>query len=125
MNPSVSQVPFRELAKRNLLDLATIERDIFAVSFDNGKLVPIQPRYWDLHAGGTTSVFLGLWEGICTRPCRPRKAGSTVSIGVLEPCSEHSRQPSCEGAGVPGADKHVRLAALARTVSAALNPGSP
>jgi hypothetical protein len=58
MNPSVTGVPVRELAKRNLLDLAVIEREIFAVSFDNGKLVPIQPRYWDLEAGGTTSVFL-------------------------------------------------------------------
>jgi hypothetical protein len=58
MNPSVTRVPLRELAKRNLLDLAVIEREIFAVSFDNGKLVPIQPRYWDLQAGGTTSVFL-------------------------------------------------------------------
>jgi hypothetical protein len=58
MNPSVSRVPFRELARRNLLDLATIEREIFAVNFDSGKLVPIQPRYWDLQPGGTTSVFL-------------------------------------------------------------------
>ena len=58
MNPSVTRVPVRELAKRNLLDLAVIEREIFAVSFDNGKLVPIQPRYWDLEARGTTSVFL-------------------------------------------------------------------
>jgi hypothetical protein len=58
MNPSVERVQFRELARRNLIDLATIEREIFAVSFDNGKLVPIQPRYWDLQAGGTTSVFL-------------------------------------------------------------------
>lgn len=58
MNPSVTGVPFGELARRNLTDLATIEREIFAVSFDNGKLVPIQPRYWDLEAGGTTSVFL-------------------------------------------------------------------
>jgi hypothetical protein len=31
---------------------------IFAVTFDYGKLVPIQPRYWDLQASGTTSVFL-------------------------------------------------------------------
>jgi hypothetical protein len=58
MNPSVSRVPLRELAKRNLFDLAVIEREIFAVNFDNGKLVPIQPRYWDLQSGGTTSVFL-------------------------------------------------------------------
>lgn len=58
MNSSVIGVPFRELARRNLIDLATIEREIFAVNFDNGNLVPIQPRYWDLQAGGTTSVFL-------------------------------------------------------------------
>jgi hypothetical protein len=58
MNPSVTRVPFRDLARRNLLDLAAIEREIFAVSFANGKLVPIQPLYWDLQAGGTTSVFL-------------------------------------------------------------------
>jgi hypothetical protein len=58
MNPSVSAVPFRELARRNLIDLATIEREIFAVTFDNEKLVPVQPRYWDLQPGGMTSVFL-------------------------------------------------------------------
>lgn len=58
MNPSVSRVRFRELAKRNLLDLATIESEIFAVSFANGKSVPLQPRYWDLQPGGTTSAFL-------------------------------------------------------------------
>ena len=33
MNPSVSAVPFRELARRNLIDVATIEREIFAVTF--------------------------------------------------------------------------------------------
>jgi hypothetical protein len=40
MNPSVDRVPFPELARRNPIDLATIEREIFAVSLDNGKLVP-------------------------------------------------------------------------------------
>jgi len=64
MNPSVDRVPFRELAKRNLIDLATIEREIFGVRFDNGKLVPIQPRYWDLQPDGTTAVFLrNPWVG--------------------------------------------------------------
>jgi hypothetical protein len=48
----------RELATRNRVDLAFIEREILACSFDNGKLVPIQPRYWHLQAGGTTSVVL-------------------------------------------------------------------
>jgi hypothetical protein len=58
MNPSVSAVPFRELARRNLVDLAVIEREVFAVSFDHRRLVPLQPLYWDIQAGGTTSVFL-------------------------------------------------------------------
>ncbi len=58
MNPSVSAVPIRELGRRNLIDLATIEREIFAVTFSNGKLVPVRPLYWDLQGDGTTSVFL-------------------------------------------------------------------
>ena len=58
MNPSVIKVPFREIARRNLKDLAVIEHEIFAVTFDNGSLVPIQPRYWDIQPGGMTEVFL-------------------------------------------------------------------
>lgn len=58
MNPSVTAVPIREIARRNLIDLAVVEREIFAVKFANGKIVPVQSRYWDLQADGTTSVFL-------------------------------------------------------------------
>ena len=58
MNASVGAVPFRELARRNMVDLAAIESEIFAFTFSNGKLVPLQPRYWDLQADGTTSAFL-------------------------------------------------------------------
>jgi hypothetical protein len=58
MNPGVSAVPIRDLAKRNLIDLAAIEREIFAVTFDVGLLIPIQPRYWDVPPNGTISVFL-------------------------------------------------------------------
>ena len=41
-------------------DLATIERELFAVTFgaEAGKLVLVQPRYWDLQEDGTTQVFL-------------------------------------------------------------------
>jgi hypothetical protein len=64
MNPNVSAVPFKELARRNLMDLAVIEREIFGVTFDNGRLVPLQPKYWDLREDGTTSVFLrNPWVG--------------------------------------------------------------
>ena len=58
MNPSVSAVPIGEIAKRNLIDLAVVEREVFAVNFTNGKIIPVQPRYWDLQSDGTTSVFL-------------------------------------------------------------------
>jgi len=59
MNPSVTAVPFRELARRNLMDLATIEREIFAVTIGSpGRLVPVQRQYWDIGTDGTTSVFL-------------------------------------------------------------------
>ena len=58
MNPRVSTVPFRELARQNMVDLAAIEREIFSFTFSNGNLVPVQPRYWDLLADGTTSAFL-------------------------------------------------------------------
>ena len=57
-NPRVSTVPFRELARQNMVDLAAIEREIFSFTFSNGNLVPVQPRYWDLQADGTTSAFL-------------------------------------------------------------------
>lgn len=64
MNPSVVTLPFRALARRNLIDLAVIEREIFAVTFNDGKLMPVQRRYWDLQAEGTTSVFLrNPWAG--------------------------------------------------------------
>lgn len=57
MNPSVNNVPFRDLAKRNLKDLATIEPEILAVSFDNEKLVPIQPLYSDLEPAAQPGCF--------------------------------------------------------------------
>ena len=48
-------MPFRELARRNIVDLAAVESEIFAFTFSNEKLVPLKPRYWDLQADGTTS----------------------------------------------------------------------
>ncbi len=61
MNPKVAVIPFPELAKRNIDDLATIEREVFAYSDNDGKLSPIQPRYWDAQADGTVPVFLRLY----------------------------------------------------------------
>ena len=66
MNPKISKVNFPEVAKRNMADLAAIERELFAVTLgeDAGKIVLVQPRYWDLQEDGTTSGFLrNPWVG--------------------------------------------------------------
>ena len=61
LNPKVAAIPFRELAKRNMTDLAAIERELFEVTPDNGTLIVKQPKYWDLRADGTAPVFLRNW----------------------------------------------------------------
>ncbi len=60
MNPKVGEINFQELAKRNLQDLAVIEKEIFAFQFVNGALRPIQPLYWDINPDGTVPVFVRL-----------------------------------------------------------------
>jgi uncharacterized protein YutE (UPF0331/DUF86 family) len=61
MNPTVTHIPFGVLAKQNIQDIAIIEKNIFEVSFDNnGRLVPKQPKYWDVQKDGTVPVFLRL-----------------------------------------------------------------
>ena len=60
MNPKVAEVPFNQLAKRNIEDIATIESEIFAFHVNNGKLTPQQPLYWDVRSDGTIPTFLRL-----------------------------------------------------------------
>ena len=60
MNPTIAEVPFAKLAKLNLQNLALIEKEILGVEFDNGRLVPKQPKYWDIQKDGTVPVFLRL-----------------------------------------------------------------
>jgi hypothetical protein len=60
MNPKVAAIPFKHLAKENLQALATVEREIFGVNIEQGKLVPKQPKYWDVQKDGTVQVFLRL-----------------------------------------------------------------
>lgn len=60
MNLKVADIPFPELAKRNIDDLATIEREIFAYHINNGKLSPVQPKYWDTQPDGKVPIFLRL-----------------------------------------------------------------
>jgi hypothetical protein len=60
MNPKVTNIPFKQLAKQNLQALAIVEREIFGVNIEGGKLVPKQPLYWDVQKDGTVPVFLRL-----------------------------------------------------------------
>lgn len=61
MNPKVASLPFPQLAKQNLQYLAVVEREVFAVDFNNqGKLIPKQTKYWDVQEDGTVQVFLRL-----------------------------------------------------------------
>ena len=60
MNPKVIEIPFDAIAKRNLADLAIIEREVFATQFQPGGLDPVQRKYWDLGADGMAQVFLRL-----------------------------------------------------------------
>ncbi len=57
MNPKVATIPFETLAKRNLQDLSVIEKEIFGVDVNNGKLIPHQPKYWDVQNDGTVPAF--------------------------------------------------------------------
>lgn len=60
MNPKIAEIPFQELAQQNLKCLSTIEKEIFGHNYNNGAIVPHQPRYWDINQNGTTPVFLRL-----------------------------------------------------------------
>jgi len=60
MNPKVATIDFPGLAKRNIQDLAAIERKIFAVKMDNGRFIPTNPKYWDAREDGKIGGFLRL-----------------------------------------------------------------
>ena len=60
MNPPVATIDFPKLAKKNIQNLAIVEREIWDTNFNDGKLVPIQPKYWDINSDGTVPVYLRL-----------------------------------------------------------------
>lgn len=65
MNPGVVKVPFREIAKRNLGDLMTIENEVFAAQFaPDGSVILGQPKYWTSGNDGKVSAFLRLEPGL-------------------------------------------------------------
>lgn len=61
MNPKVSKINFPKLAKNNMQDLATIEKEIFGIKYgSSGGIIPLQPKYWDFNKDGTIPVYLRL-----------------------------------------------------------------
>jgi hypothetical protein len=63
MNPKVAIIAthFRDLARRNIQDLANIEKEIFGSKFaPDGSLILLQPKYWDFNKDGNVSVYLRL-----------------------------------------------------------------
>lgn len=57
MNPPVGKIDIEEIAKENLSDLALVEQELFAATFDSGKIVPKYRQYWDVE-GQSIEVFL-------------------------------------------------------------------
>ena len=58
MNPRVSELDFQKLAKDNIQRLAVVEGTVFGCSFQEGRIEPRYPRYWDLGEDGTVPVIL-------------------------------------------------------------------
>ena len=42
----------------DLPGFSVVEREIWGVNFNKGKLVPIQPKYWDINPDGTMPIYL-------------------------------------------------------------------
>lgn len=61
LNPQIEQdrQKLATLAKEKLKDLRDIEKELFAYTTNNGKLVPKYRKYWD-QTGNTIPVFLRL-----------------------------------------------------------------
>jgi len=60
MNPTVMEIPFKELALQNMKNLAIIEREIFGFDNKDGAIVPHQSKYWNKNKNGMIEAFLRL-----------------------------------------------------------------
>jgi hypothetical protein len=56
LNPSISKVPVQEIAKRNIEDIVVIEKEIFEHTFEGGRIILKQERYWDVRPDGKMHV---------------------------------------------------------------------
>jgi len=61
MNPPIAEVDLSALAKRNIMDLATIECEIFECHCGpGGTVVPSRMLYWDINEDGSVPANLRL-----------------------------------------------------------------
>ena len=58
LNPSIAKVPVQDIAKQNIEHVAIIEKEIFEHSYNEGKIVPKQPKYWDFTKEGNVLVSI-------------------------------------------------------------------
>ena len=58
MNPKVAMIDFQDLAKKNIHNLAIIEREIWGAYHSDEGLVPLQRKYWDETPDGTVIISL-------------------------------------------------------------------
>ncbi len=58
LNPSILEVPVQEIAKRNIEDIVVIEKEIFEHTFEGGRIIFKQERYWDVSPEGKVHVSL-------------------------------------------------------------------
>ncbi len=58
MNPKVIDIDFPKLAKKNIHNLAVVEREVFGGDLVEGRLNPKYPQYWDIQADDTVPVYL-------------------------------------------------------------------
>jgi hypothetical protein len=59
MNPPVGTIDHGQLARRNIMDQAKIERYLFGYTIDaEGRMVPNYPQYWDIGPDGMMPVVV-------------------------------------------------------------------
>lgn len=58
INPDIKKHPHKELAERNLKDLAFLESEMFKYSSNDGKIVPLYPQYWNIKSDGMIEAYI-------------------------------------------------------------------
>lgn len=58
INPDIKNHPHKELAERNLKDLAFLESEMFKYSTNKGKIVLMYPQYWNIKPNDMIDVFI-------------------------------------------------------------------